>query len=312
MELKKEQIDKGRELLQCWIGSWNVSYWNRFLNAVAPHLQYAPTTGALTQEQIVGSILYRLNEHLLEMKPGYDDSITGFNEAQDVVRDVLKNPIRAVRRPAEPQPAAEPIPAPFDKTDEWEARQDVNKPSPADAHCPHCGSNERGVRKEVYSDSSHRDFRECGDQWHNQADAQGDLVERASNAYLRESNAYSAEHKGKDDHSFDPLEAHRRAIVAALAVAQAHPPAGWVSVEAVKQAIIYELGDADYSINDFPLAFAGYVVARLSPAKLKDRVTVVGAMVFLDGEEYACFRGHDSHGPAELYAAELRAKLEKQ
>ena len=27
----------------------------------------------------------RLNNHLVEMKPGYDDSITGFNEAWDVM-----------------------------------------------------------------------------------------------------------------------------------------------------------------------------------------------------------------------------------
>jgi hypothetical protein len=27
----------------------------------------------------------RLNNHLIEMKPGYDDSITGFNEAWDVM-----------------------------------------------------------------------------------------------------------------------------------------------------------------------------------------------------------------------------------
>jgi hypothetical protein len=28
----------------------------------------------------------RLNNHLCEMKEGYDDSITGFNEAWDIVR----------------------------------------------------------------------------------------------------------------------------------------------------------------------------------------------------------------------------------
>lgn len=30
-----------------------------------------------------------LNDHLIEMKPDYDDSITGFNEAWDIVRKVL-------------------------------------------------------------------------------------------------------------------------------------------------------------------------------------------------------------------------------
>lgn len=28
----------------------------------------------------------RLNDYLVEMRPGYDDSITGFNEAWDIVR----------------------------------------------------------------------------------------------------------------------------------------------------------------------------------------------------------------------------------
>lgn len=31
----------------------------------------------------------RLNDYLCEMKPGYDDSIVGFNEAWDIVRDAL-------------------------------------------------------------------------------------------------------------------------------------------------------------------------------------------------------------------------------
>lgn len=31
----------------------------------------------------------RLNDYLCEMKPGYDDSITGFNEAWDIVRAAM-------------------------------------------------------------------------------------------------------------------------------------------------------------------------------------------------------------------------------
>jgi hypothetical protein len=46
--------------------------------------------------------------------------------------------------------------------------------------------------------------------------------------------------------------------------------------------------------------------------KPRSRVTVVGAIVFVDGKEYAVFKGHDSHEPAERYAAGLRAELEKQ
>lgn len=31
----------------------------------------------------------RLNDHLCEMQPDYDDSITGFNEAWDIVRRIF-------------------------------------------------------------------------------------------------------------------------------------------------------------------------------------------------------------------------------
>lgn len=33
---------------------------------------------------------HRLNEHLCEMKEGYDDSITGFNEAWDIMRKLFE------------------------------------------------------------------------------------------------------------------------------------------------------------------------------------------------------------------------------
>lgn len=33
----------------------------------------------------------RLNDYLCEMKPGYDDSIVGFNEAWDVVRKLFED-----------------------------------------------------------------------------------------------------------------------------------------------------------------------------------------------------------------------------
>jgi hypothetical protein len=36
------------------------------------------------------SINHRLNDRLVEMKPEWDDSITGFNEAWDIVREVFK------------------------------------------------------------------------------------------------------------------------------------------------------------------------------------------------------------------------------
>lgn len=45
----------------------------------------------------------RLNDYLCEMKPGYDDSITGFNEAWDIMREAFAD-LGAAARPA---PAAE-------------------------------------------------------------------------------------------------------------------------------------------------------------------------------------------------------------
>jgi len=35
----------------------------------------------------------RLNNHLVEMKPGYDDSVTGFNEAWDVMGKFFEDKI---------------------------------------------------------------------------------------------------------------------------------------------------------------------------------------------------------------------------
>jgi hypothetical protein len=41
-------------------------------------------------ERIKNGIDYRLNEYLCEMEPDYDDSITGFNEAWDIVRKYFR------------------------------------------------------------------------------------------------------------------------------------------------------------------------------------------------------------------------------
>jgi hypothetical protein len=43
-----------------------------------------------TIERIKSRIDYRLNDCLCEMKEGYDDSITGFNEAWDIMRAFFK------------------------------------------------------------------------------------------------------------------------------------------------------------------------------------------------------------------------------
>ncbi len=56
-----------------------------FLN-LPPEVLTMLATAHLLKERID----YRLNDYLCEMKEGYDDSITGFNEAWDVVRDIFK------------------------------------------------------------------------------------------------------------------------------------------------------------------------------------------------------------------------------
>ncbi len=43
----------------------------------------------MTLQRIKDRIDSRLNDTLCEMKPGYDDSIVGFNEAWDIVRAIM-------------------------------------------------------------------------------------------------------------------------------------------------------------------------------------------------------------------------------
>jgi hypothetical protein len=42
-------------------------------------------------ERIFDRVSASLNDALCEMKPGYDDSIVGFNEAWDVMRAIFKD-----------------------------------------------------------------------------------------------------------------------------------------------------------------------------------------------------------------------------
>jgi hypothetical protein len=48
-----------------------------------------PLLLAATLKHLKERIDYRMNDYLCEMKEGYDDSITGFNEAWDVVREIF-------------------------------------------------------------------------------------------------------------------------------------------------------------------------------------------------------------------------------
>ena len=51
--------------------------------------------GVAALERLKDSIDYRLNEHLCGMKEGWDDSVVGFNEAWDIVREFFKRRIAA-------------------------------------------------------------------------------------------------------------------------------------------------------------------------------------------------------------------------
>ena len=46
-----------------------------------------PETPTGRLRRLKDKIDQRMNNHLIEMKEGYDDSITGFNEAWDIVRN---------------------------------------------------------------------------------------------------------------------------------------------------------------------------------------------------------------------------------
>lgn len=48
-------------------------------------------------EQLKRRLDYRLNEYLCEMQPGYDDSITGFNEAWDIMRALFVEELAALQ-----------------------------------------------------------------------------------------------------------------------------------------------------------------------------------------------------------------------
>lgn len=47
----------------------------------------------LNTQRIKDRIDTRLNNVLCEMRPGYDDSVVGFNEAWDIVREILQDEI---------------------------------------------------------------------------------------------------------------------------------------------------------------------------------------------------------------------------
>jgi hypothetical protein len=88
----------------------NATQWRAVYAACAAVLAHerAQRSAELTQEQIINALLIRLNNRLVDIKPGWNDSLEGFNDAMNIVQDALTNPILARRAaPAEP-PASAP------------------------------------------------------------------------------------------------------------------------------------------------------------------------------------------------------------
>lgn len=63
-------------------------------------------------QRIFDRISTRLNNALCEMKPGYDDSIVGFNEAWDIVRAVFKDELAKAHPVAQEAPEEAEGPTP--------------------------------------------------------------------------------------------------------------------------------------------------------------------------------------------------------
>jgi hypothetical protein len=105
---------------------------------------------------------------------------------------------------------------------------------------------------------------------------------------------------------FDDIDDRRRCekiVIAALADARK----GLHSEEEIEKALQDEVEQWP-GYESWYKSFTKNVLARLSPHK-EELVTVIGAVVYLDGKEYAAFKGHDSHEPAERYATGLRAEI---
>jgi hypothetical protein len=74
------------------------------LNAALKDVPQPQMNAVTDQQKIIENILLRLNNRLIELKPDCDDSITGFNDAMDIVRDALHDhPIVYSRRTARPE-----------------------------------------------------------------------------------------------------------------------------------------------------------------------------------------------------------------
>lgn len=50
-------------------------------------------------QRIKDALDYRLNEHLCDMKEGWDDSVVGFNTAWDIMREFFKEKLEKMNDP---------------------------------------------------------------------------------------------------------------------------------------------------------------------------------------------------------------------
>ena len=82
--LRMHSGDAGKMMLADF-ATWFEKRWTELLSAE----QSLSSARADAVRVVKDRIDLRMNNHLIEMREGYDDSITGFNEAWDVVRSVL-------------------------------------------------------------------------------------------------------------------------------------------------------------------------------------------------------------------------------
>ena len=104
----------------------------------------------------------------------------------------------------------------------------------------------------------------------------------------------------------------------ATAVHEQPPEDGWSAARAVARRGMVTLDEVEKAIvgvwvegghNNLPDFVAATRAGLTAKSTKQERVTVVGAVVYLDGKEFAVFKGHDSNCPAEKYAAGLRQFL---
>ena len=84
IESLKKSLARGDEIMQS--ETWNNGFKSQAVRIVLAALEKSEK---ISLETLKNRIDIRLNNKLIEMKPNYDDSITGFNEAWNIVSELF-------------------------------------------------------------------------------------------------------------------------------------------------------------------------------------------------------------------------------